>query len=129
MQARADAVRALEQPTASLADHYGANTGPIEPTSMGAFWTTHDSLRAQNRRKPISEGCTCSSLSHGLDGAVRVQDMEKSYKPAARSSAQSDQFFYALNWQERTQNFFIQTAESNQTALSAHAISVLSCTG
>ena len=35
--ARADAVRALEQPTDSLADQYGANTGPVEPTSMGAF--------------------------------------------------------------------------------------------
>ena len=117
-------------PKASLADQYGANTGPVEPTSMGAFWTTHDSLRAQKSRKPISESCTCSSFSHGLDCAVRVQNMEKLYKPAARSSAQSDQCFrYALNWQTRTQSFFIRTAESNQTEVGAHAISVLSCTG
>ena len=117
---RADAVRALEQPTASLADQYGANTGPVEPTSMGAFGTTHDSLRAQNRRKPISESCACSSFSHGLDGTIRVQNMEKSYKPAAPSSAQSDQCFrYALNWQTRTQGFFVRTAESNQTELGA----------
>ena len=54
----------------------------------------------------------------------------KLYKPAARSTAQSDQgFCYALNWQIRTQSFFIQTADSNQTELGAHAISVLSCTG
>ena len=56
--------------------------------------------------------------------------IEKSYKPAARSSAQSDQRFrYALIWQPRTQGFFIRTAESNQAELGAHAISVLSCTG
>ena len=125
MRACADAVRALEQSTASLADQYGANTRPVEPTSIGAFWTTHDSLRAQNRRKPTSVSCACSTFSHGLDGAVRVQNMEKSYKPAARSSAQSDQCFrYALQWQTRTQSFFIRTAESNQTELGAHAISV-----
>ena len=35
---------------------------------MGAFWTTHDSPWAQNRRKPISESCTCLSFSHGLYG-------------------------------------------------------------
>ena len=87
-------------------------------------------LLRQNRRKPISERYTCSSFSHGLDGAVRIQNMEKSYKLVARSSAQSYQCFrYALNWQTRTQSFFIRTAESNQTELGAHAISVLSCTG
>ena len=79
----------------------------------------------QNRRKPISESCTCSSFSHGLDGAVRIQNIEKSYKPVARYQC----FRYALNWQTRTQSFFIRTAESNQTELGAHAISVLSCTG
>ena len=31
---RGDTVRALEQPTACLADQYGANTGPVEPTYM-----------------------------------------------------------------------------------------------
>ena len=37
--------------------------------------------------------------------------IEKSYKPAARSSAQSDQWFcYVLNWQTRTQSFFIRTS-------------------
>ena len=56
--------------------------------------------------------------------------IEKSYKAAAQSSAQSDQGFrYALNWQTWTQSFFIRTVESNQTELGAHAISVLSCTG
>ena len=44
---------------------------------MGAFWTTYDSLRAQNRRKPISESCTGSSFSHGLYGPVRVQISSK----------------------------------------------------
>ena len=34
---------------------------------------------------------------------------------------------YALDWQTRTQSFFIRTAES-KTQLGAHAISVLSCT-
>ena len=37
--------------------------------------------------------------------------IEKSYKPAERSSAQSDQWFrYVLNWQTRTQSFFIRTS-------------------
>ena len=46
-----------------------------------------------------------------------------SYKPEARSSTQSDQGFrYTLNWQTRTQSFFIRTAESNQTELGADAI-------
>ena len=31
---------------------YGANTGPVEPTSMGAIWTMHDSLRAQINGNP-----------------------------------------------------------------------------
>ena len=35
-----DAVRALKQPTASLAVQYEANTGPVKPTGMGASWTT-----------------------------------------------------------------------------------------
>ena len=57
---------------------------------------------------------------------TRPPIIEKSYKPAAQSSAQSDQGFrYALNWQTRTQSFFIRTAESNQTELGAHDISVL----
>ena len=77
VRARADAVRALEQPTASLVDQYGANTEPVEPTYMDAFWTLHDSLRAQNHRKPIAERCTCSSFSHGLYGPVRVQTSSK----------------------------------------------------
>ena len=47
VRARADAVRALDEPTTSLADQYGANTGPLEPTSMCVIWTTHDSLRAE----------------------------------------------------------------------------------
>ena len=51
-QARADAALALKQPTAILADHYEANTGPVEATRMGAVWTMHDSLRAHNQRKP-----------------------------------------------------------------------------
>ena len=34
--------QALEQPTANLADQYGAKTGPVKPTSMDAVWTTHD---------------------------------------------------------------------------------------
>ena len=42
-----------------LAVQYEANTGPVEVTSMGAVWTTHDSLRAPNRRKPIAESSTC----------------------------------------------------------------------
>ena len=57
---------------------------------------------------------------------LRPKFIKTSYKPAARSSAQSDQGFrYALNWQIRAQSFFIRTAESNQTELGAHAISVL----
>ena len=60
----------------------------------------------------------------------RSKNHRKSYKPGARSSTQSDQgFCYALNWHTRTQSFSIRTAESNQTELGAHAISVLSCTG
>ena len=43
----------------------------------GSFWTTHGSLRADNRRKPISESCTCSSSSHGLYGPIRVQKSSK----------------------------------------------------
>ena len=74
---RADAVWASEQPTAGLPDQYGANTGPVEPSSMGAFWTTHDSLRALSRRKPISESYTCSSFSPGLYGPIRVQTSSK----------------------------------------------------
>ena len=94
VRARADAVRALKQPTASLADQYGANTGPVEPTCMGVFWPTHVSLRAQSRWKPISESCTCSSFSHELYDPVRVQKtFKKSYTPTARSSAQSDHGF------------------------------------
>ena len=58
-------------------DRYGANTGLVEPTCMGFFWTTHDSLRAQKRRKPISESCTCSSFSEGLYGLVRIQNHQK----------------------------------------------------
>ena len=77
VRARADALRALEQPTASLVYQYGANTGPVKPTCMGVFWTTHDSLRAQNCRKPTSESCTCSSYSHGLYDPVRVQKPSK----------------------------------------------------
>ena len=38
----------------------------------GRLWTTHDSLRAQNLRKPISESCTCSSFSQY--GPLRVQN-------------------------------------------------------
>ena len=68
--------------TASLAEQYGSNTWPIEPTSMGALRITHDYLRAQNRRKPISESYTCSSFNHGLHGPVRVQKpMKKRTNP------------------------------------------------
>ena len=72
--ARADAVWALKQPMAIFSDRYGANTGPVEPTSMGAVWTMHYSLRAQNPRKPISESSTCSSLTHR---AIRIQQSSK----------------------------------------------------
>ena len=89
VRAHADAVRALEQPTASLADRYGANTGLVEPTRMGVFWTTHDSLRAQNRRKSISESCRCSSFSHGLYGTVRVKKSSKNCTNPQRSHAPS----------------------------------------
>ena len=86
VRARADAVRALEQPTASLADQYVTNTGPLEPTSMGAVWTSSDTLRAQNRRKPISESCTCSSFSHDLyEGSVCVQQSSKNRTNPQRS--------------------------------------------
>ena len=74
MRARADAVQALEQPTASLAVQYGANTGLVEPTCMGVFWTTHNPLRAQNRRKPISESCACSFQQR----AIRPPIVQKS---------------------------------------------------
>ena len=47
---------------------------------MGAFWTTHDSLRAQNRRKPISESCTGSSFSHGLYGLYGLARIQISSK-------------------------------------------------
>ena len=117
VRARAGAVRALEQPTASLADQYEANTGPVESTCMGVFWTTHDSLRAQNHRKPIFESCICSSFSHGLYTAPYGSKNQRKIVrfTAARLSAQSDHGFrYALNW---------------QTELGAHAVSVLSCTG
>ena len=129
LRACADAVWALEQPTASLADQYVANTGPVEPTSNGAIWTTHDSLRSQNRRKPISETQHAHLSPTGYTapyGPIRLQQSSKKCtKPAARLSTQSDQGFrYALNWQTRTQNFFILTAESNQTELGARAISV-----
>ena len=49
----------------------------VEPTSMGAFWTTHDSLWAPYRRKPISESCICLSFSLGLYGPVRVHKSSK----------------------------------------------------
>ena len=58
----------------------GKSVRAKEPTTMGAFWTTHDTLQAQNRRKPISESCTGSSFSHGLYGLygpVRVQISSK----------------------------------------------------
>ena len=45
--------------------------------SMGAVWITHDSLRAQHRRKLISESSTCLSFSHGLYGPVRLQQSSK----------------------------------------------------
>ena len=56
---------------------YGANTWPVESINLGAVWTMHDSLWAQNRRKPISESSTCSSFTHGLYGHVRVQKSSK----------------------------------------------------
>ena len=77
VRARADTLRALEQPTASLSDQYRANTGPAEPTSMGSIWITHNFLRAQNRRKPISESSTCSSFTHGLYDPIRIQQSSK----------------------------------------------------
>ena len=62
----------------------------------------------------------------GYTAPYGSKNHRKSYKLAARSSTQSDQGFrYALNWQTRTKSFFIRTAESNQTELGAHAISVL----
>ena len=63
--------------TPSLAEQYGANTGHVEPTRMGACRITHDYRRAQNRRKPISESCTFSSFNHRLYGPVRVQKPAK----------------------------------------------------
>ena len=73
----ADSIQALEQPTASLADQYRANTGPVKPTSMAAIWTTRNSLQAQNQQKPISESSTCSSFTHGLYGPIWVQQSSK----------------------------------------------------
>ena len=46
MRARADNEWALEQPTASLADQYGANIVSVETIYIVVFWTTQDSLRA-----------------------------------------------------------------------------------
>ena len=131
VRARADSVRALEQPIPSLADKYGANKGPVEPTNMGTIWTTHDSLRAQNRRKPISERSTCSSFTHGLYGPIWVQQSSENRtnpQPVHPPSLIRVFAIICANWQTRTQSFFMRTAESNQTKLGAHAISVLSCT-
>ena len=72
----------------------GQNTRSVEPTSMGAIWTMHDSLRAQNRRKPISESSTYPIFHpKTIRPHTGPTINEKSYKPAARSSAQSDQGF------------------------------------
>ena len=114
-----DAVRTLEQPTASLADQYRANTGPVDPhvwASFGPRTTLYE---------PKIVGSLSLKVVHVIvqPRAIRLRTrgsktIENSYKPAARSSAQSDHGFrYVLNWQTRTQTFFIRTVESNKTEL------------
>ena len=41
-----------QTPTATRAEPVWGKYRAVEPTCMDVFWTTHDSLRAQNRRKP-----------------------------------------------------------------------------
>ena len=124
--ARADAVRALEHPTANLREQYGANTGPVEPTIMGAcrIWH-HDYLQAQNRRKPISESCTCSSFSHGLYGPVRVQKPTNNRTNPQRVHTPSLIRVFAVLLIGKQGH---KASESIQTELVAHAILILSCT-
>ena len=122
MRARADAIRALKHRTTGFAEQDGANIGPEEPTSMGAFCTT--------LYGPKIVGCpSLKAVSHlsatGYTALCGFKNHRKSYKLAAQSSAQSDQSFRCAltsNWQTRAQSFLIRTAESNQIELGAHAI-------
>ena len=59
---------------------FGQTCRPVWGRCMGAFWTMRDSLRAQNRRKPISESCICATFSDGLYGPVRVKKSLKNRK-------------------------------------------------
>ena len=107
----------------SLADQYGANIVSVETIYLVVFWTTHDSLRAQNRRKPISENCTCSSFSHGLYSPVRVQKASKTRTNPQRGHAPSLIRVFAMlliDKQGHKASSYEQRS-LNQTELDAHA--------
>ena len=107
------------RPTVSLADQYGTNTGHVEPTSMGGIWTTHDSLWAQNRRKPVSESSTCSSFTHGLYGPIRVQQSSNNRSNPHRGHPPSLIRVFAMR---------LIGKQGHKASSYEHAISVLSCT-
>ena len=125
VRARADAVRALAQHTASLADQYGANTGPVEPTSIGAVGP-----RTTLYGPKIDGSSTCSSFTHGLYGPIRVQQSSKNLTNPQHGHLPSliRVFAMRLTGKQGHKASSYETAESNQTELGAHAISVLSWT-
>ena len=106
---------------------YRCRTGFITPygQSCGTVWGKYKYERLSDHSW-LSTGPTSSEAHLWKLYMLNVQPrailtrtgpkiIEKSYKPAARSSVVSDQSFrYALNWQRRTQRFFIRTAESNK---------------
>ena len=108
VRAHADAVWALEHPTASLVEQYGANTGPVEPTSMGAcqIWHARLCTGPKSSEAHLWKLYMLIIQPRAIRPRMGPKTHKKSYKPAARSYTQSNQrFCYALNWQTRTQSF------------------------